>query len=56
MLGNLFYIVIFTTMAGSLFTFFTLFLRKVLGIPSPLWFGVCGIAFYLIPLIVPYVN
>lgn len=55
-IGNLFSITIFTTMAGSLFTVILLFARKVLHLTLPLWSGVFGAAFFLIPFTVPEVR
>ncbi len=55
-IGNLFNIVLFVTMAGSLFTLALLFAKKVLHLVLPLWFGVLGAAFFLIPFIVPQVQ
>ncbi len=55
-IGNLFNIVLFVTMAGSLFTLVLLFAKKVLHLVLPLWFGVLGTAFFLIPFIVPQVQ
>ncbi len=52
-IGNLFGITIFTAMAGSLFTVVLLFARKVLHPALPLWSGVFGAVFFLIPFIVP---
>lgn len=55
-IGNLFSIIIFTTMAGSLFTMFLLFTRKVFHLTLPLWSGVFGAAFFLIPFTVPWIQ
>ena len=52
-LGNVFNIVIFVSLVGSVFSVLSLLAKKVLNIALPLWFGVCGIGFYLIPLILP---
>lgn len=55
-IGNLFSVIIFTTVVGSLFTMTLLFAKKVLHLSLPLWFGVFGAAFFLIPFIAPQVR
>ena len=55
-LGNLFYIFIFVGSIGSVFSVMLLFLRKVLRFALPLWVGVLGAAFYLVPIVVPQVK
>lgn len=55
-IGNLFSITIFTTMAGSLFAVILLFAQKALHLTLPLWFGVFGSAFFLIPFTTPQVR
>jgi len=55
-IGNLFSVIIFTTVVGSLFTMTLLFAKKVLHLSLPLWFGVFGSAFFLIPFIAPQVR
>lgn len=55
-LGNLFNIIIFVGFVGSLFTVALIFLQKVLHFTLPLWVGILGVAFYLIPIIVPQVK
>jgi beta-lactamase regulating signal transducer with metallopeptidase domain len=53
-LGNIFYIVIFVSIIGSVFSMLTLFAKKVLHIVIPLWSGVCGIGFFCLPVILPW--
>lgn len=55
-LGNLFNIIIFVCMIGSFFTIALLFVQKVLRFALPLWAGIVGAAFYLVPVIVPQVK
>ncbi|MDD2959641.1 MAG: M56 family metallopeptidase [Lachnospiraceae bacterium] len=52
-LGHLFNIIIFVSFVGSVFSVLTLLAKKMLHIALPLWFCVCGIIFYLFPLIMP---
>lgn len=51
--GNIFYIIIFISIVGSVFSILALLAKKVLHIVIPLWFDVCGICFFLIPFIIP---
>ena len=44
-LGNVFNIVIFVSLVGSVFSVLSLLAKKVLNIALPLWFGVCGMVF-----------
>lgn len=52
-LGHLFNIILFVTFVGGVFTFLSLIARKALHLILPLWFGICGIIFYLVPFILP---
>lgn len=55
-LGNLFNIIIFVCFIGSIFTVLMLFLQKVLHFTLPLWVGIAGAAFFLIPVVIPQVE
>lgn len=52
---DLFNILLFTTMIGSLLALPALLAGRVLGMPLPLWFGVCCAAAFILPLHVPQV-
>lgn len=52
-LGDTFNIIVFVSFVGSIFSVLALLVRKVLHIALPLWFGVCGIALFLFPVVVP---
>lgn len=52
-LGNLCSIIIFLSLAGSLFSVLALLAKKVLQLALPLWFGICETAFYFVPIILP---
>ena len=52
---DLFNILLFTTMIGSLLALSALLAGRVLGMPLPLWFGVCCAAAFILPLHVPQV-
>lgn len=54
-LGKIFYIIVFVSLVGSVYSLLALFAIKVLHIALPLWFGVCGLGFYLLPWIAPAV-
>ncbi len=53
LLGNILNIVIFVTLVGSVFSILTFLSKRVLRMALPLWFGICGIIFFLVPFIVP---
>lgn len=55
-LGHIFNIIIFISFVGSIFSVITLLARKVLHAVLPLWFSVCGIVFYLFPVIMPTLH
>ncbi len=55
-IGNLFYIILFTSLVGSIFALLSLFLKNVFHIAEPLWFGVLGAIFFLVPFVVPEVQ
>ena len=54
--GNLFYIVLFTSLIGSIFSIFLLLVKKVLHLALPLWLGICGRAFFLVPVALPFLH
>lgn len=49
-IGDLFNILLFVTMVGGLFTLLSCFLGRVLRLPVPLWFGICCMAAYILPI------
>lgn len=49
-IGDLFNILLFVTMSGSLLTLLSCFLSRVLRLPLPLWFGICCMAAYILPV------
>ncbi len=50
---NLFYIIIFVTVIGSIFTIFSLFAGKILHSALPFWFAMSCMASYILPVIRP---
>ncbi len=52
-IGNLFNIMLFVTAVGGAFTLLSLFANRVFHFALPLWFGICGIFAYLIPVLAP---
>lgn len=52
-MGNLFNIVLFVTLTGSVFTILSLLANRVFRFALPLWFGVCGIVLWILPLSAP---
>lgn len=55
-IGNLFNIIIFVGFIGSLFSIAIIFLQKVLHNTLPIWSGIMGMIFYIVPFIVPDVK
>ncbi len=55
-LGKLFTIVLFTGMVGSMFAVLMLFLQKALTFVLPVWAGMLGAAFYLVPVVMPQLH
>lgn len=55
-LGKLFNIIIFINIIGSLFTVMLLFLQKVMRSTLPIWIGILGAVFYLVPIAVPQIK
>lgn len=56
MLNNVFYILIFVSAMGGLFTPLSLFAGCVLKLSVPLWFSICGMVLYALPLLSPEVT
>ena len=52
-LCDIFYVVLFITLAGSAFTLLVLLLERVFGIMLPLWAGILGMALYIVPIFSP---
>lgn len=52
-IGDLFNILLFVTMVGSLLTLLFCFLGRVLKLPLPLWAGTCCMAAYIVPITAP---
>lgn len=52
-IGNLFNIILFVTAVGGAFTLLSLLANRVFRFALPLWFGICGIFAYIIPLPAP---
>lgn len=55
-ISNLFYVFLFIGIIGSIFSVAILFLQKVFRLNLPLWVGVLGAFFYLIPIVLPQVK
>lgn len=55
-IGNLFNIVLYVTVIGSMFTIFSLLAIRICRFTLPLWFNICGIFTYIVPLIAPGLN
>lgn len=52
-INNAFYIVLFTTLVGAIFTILALLFNRVFRIVLPLWFGTFGMLLYIFPIIAP---
>ncbi|MDD4690283.1 MAG: M56 family metallopeptidase [Eubacteriales bacterium] len=52
-LGDAFNIIIFVSLIGSIFSVLMLLVKRILHIVLPLWFSICSIAFFFIPVILP---
>lgn len=52
-LGNVFNVVIFVSVIGSIFTAISLFVNYVLRCNLPLWFSLCGMIFFVVPFLSP---
>lgn len=52
-ISSAFYIILFTTAAGAVFTVLSLFVSRTLRIALPLWAGVLAMALYVLPIPAP---
>ena len=52
-LSNVFYAILFLSMASGAFTIALLFLTHVLGLNPPLWASVGGMLLYCVPVLAP---
>lgn len=52
-ISDIFYIIVFMSMTGSVFTILSLWVNRVMHCVLPFWFTVCGMVVYLIPLTAP---
>ena len=52
-LSNIFYGMIFVSAMGSVFCLLSLLASHILGCTLPLWFSLCGMAFFLFPFLSP---
>lgn len=50
---EIFYIMLFVTVVGGVFTILSLAANRVMRFTLPLWFGVCGMAAYILPFLSP---
>lgn len=55
-LSNIFYILLYVSVIGSLFTIVLLFVNHILRCRLPLWFSVCVMLLYVLPLLAPEVR
>ncbi len=53
MLGEVFYILLFESVIGGIFTLVSLFISRVLHCALPLWVPIGGLALYCIPFLAP---
>lgn len=52
-IGDLFNIILFVTAIGGAFTILSLLVNRVLHFALPLWFSICGMAAYILPVLAP---
>lgn len=52
-IGDVFNIILFMTMIGGVFTIFSLLINRIFYFTAPLWFAICQMAAYIIPLLAP---
>lgn len=52
-IGDTFNIILFVTVTGGAFTILSLLINRVFRFAVPLWFGICQMAAYIIPLLAP---
>ena len=55
-LTELFFLVVYLSLVGGLFGVVSLLLSRVLKRALPLWFSLCGLALYGIPVLSPQVR
>lgn len=52
-LGNIFYIMLFVSVIGSIFCILSLFVNHALRCTLPLWFSLCGMILFCVPFLSP---
>ncbi len=52
-LGNIFYIVLFVSVIGTIFCVLSLFINHALRCTLPLWFSLCGMTLFCVPFLSP---
>lgn len=50
---KIFYIMLFVTVIGGVFTILSLAANRVMRFTLPLWFGICAMAAYIVPVLAP---
>lgn len=55
-IAEIFYLQVYISVIGALFTAATLFASRVLRLTVPLWFALCGLAVYVLPFLAPDVQ
>ena len=55
-IAEIFYLQVYISVIGALFTVATLFASRVLRLTVPLWFALCGLAVYVLPFLAPDVQ
>ena len=55
-IAEIFYLQVYISVIGALFTAATLFASRVLRLTVPLWFALCGLAIYVLPFLAPDVQ
>ncbi len=56
MLGRIFYIILFIGLIGSMFTILILLAQKALRLVLPVWAGMLGAVFFIVPIVIPQVQ
>ena len=52
-IGDVFYIILFLTVIGGAFSILALLINRIFHFTAPLWFSICQMAAYVIPLLAP---
>ena len=52
-INDIFYIVIFVTIIGSIFSIMSIFVKRAFRVLLPLSLDICGMVFFLLPIIAP---